>query len=117
MIRRLLLIVLAALVLLAAALGINTWDQGSRQIAVAPAPKADVDLASAAQRLAGGGRMAIITFHSLEDRIVKHTLRAMQANEPGFTVRTKRPETPGDAEVERNPRARSAKLRALERTG
>ena len=74
-------------------------------------------LGEAAQRLAGGGRMAIITFHSLEDRIVKHTLRAMQANEPGFTVRTKRPETPGDAEVERNPRARSAKLRALERTG
>ncbi|MFP5476661.1 MAG: hypothetical protein ACLGJD_23725, partial [Gammaproteobacteria bacterium] len=61
MIRRLLLIVLAALVLLAAALGINTWRQGSRQIAVAPAPKADVDLASAAQRLAGAVRFRTIS--------------------------------------------------------
>lgn len=61
MIRRLLLIVLAALLLLAAALGINTWRQGSRQIAVAPAPKADVDLASAAQRLAGAVRFRTIS--------------------------------------------------------
>ena len=62
-----------------------------------------------------GGRMAVITFHSLEDRIVKHTLRGMQAaGELGITVRTKRPVVPGEAEVERNPRARSAKLRAVE---
>jgi 16S rRNA (cytosine1402-N4)-methyltransferase len=63
-----------------------------------------------------GGRMAVITFHSLEDRIVKHTLRAMQAaGEIGIKVRTKRPIVPGEAEIERNPRARSAKLRVAER--
>jgi len=62
--------------------------------------------------------MAIITFHSLEDRIVKHTLRALQAaGDVGVIVRTKRPVTPSEAEIERNPRARSAKLRAAERTG
>jgi 16S rRNA (cytosine1402-N4)-methyltransferase len=61
--------------------------------------------------------MAIITFHSLEDRIVKHTLRAIQsAGEIGLQVLTKRPLVPSEAEVERNVRARSAKLRAAERT-
>jgi 16S rRNA (cytosine1402-N4)-methyltransferase len=60
-----------------------------------------------------GGRMVIITFHSLEDRIVKHTLRALAA-QGGITVRTKRPETADEAEVDRNQRARSAKLRAAE---
>jgi 16S rRNA (cytosine1402-N4)-methyltransferase len=74
-------------------------------------------LATAARRLRPGGRMAIISFHSLEDRIVKHTLRALQAGgELGLTIRTKRPVVPTEAEVERNPRARSAKLRAAERT-
>ena len=74
-------------------------------------------LADAAQRLAPGGRMAVISFHSLEDRIVKHTLRGLQAaGEIGLTVRTKRPVVPSETEVERNPRARSAKLRAAERT-
>ena len=76
----------------------------------------DAFLAQAARRLAPGGRMVVITFHSLEDRIVKHTLRALQAaGEVGLTIRTKRPVVPGEAEVERNPRARSAKLRAAER--
>jgi 16S rRNA (cytosine1402-N4)-methyltransferase len=78
----------------------------------------DVFLSDAAKRLAPRGRMVVITFHSLEDRIVKHTLRGMQAaGEIGITVRTKRPVVPGEAEVERNPRARSAKLRAAERAG
>ena len=73
-------------------------------------------LAEAAERLAPGGRMAVISFHSLEDRIVKHTLRWLQAaGEMGLTVRTKRPVVPSESEVERNPRARSAKLRAAER--
>jgi len=72
---------------------------------------------TAARRLKPGGRMAIITFHSLEDRIVKHTLRAVQsAGEIGLQVLTKRPLVPSEAEVERNVRARSAKLRAAERT-
>jgi 16S rRNA (cytosine1402-N4)-methyltransferase len=73
-------------------------------------------LSAAARRLRPGGRMAIISFHSLEDRVVKHTLRALQAEDGlGLTIRTKRPLVPAEAEVERNPRARSAKLRAAER--
>ena len=75
----------------------------------------DQFLTVAARRLAPGGRMAIISFHSLEDRVVKHTLRAMQTSDTGFAVRTKRPVVPTEAEVDRNPRARSAKLRAAER--
>lgn len=76
----------------------------------------DQFLGRAAGRLKPGGRMAVISFHSLEDRIVKHTLRALQtAGGAGITVRTKRPIVPTEAEVERNPRARSAKLRAAER--
>ncbi len=71
-------------------------------------------LRHAVARLSAGGRMAVITFHSLEDRIVKHTFRALAAD--GLvTIRTKRPVTPSPAEVERNARARSAKLRAVER--
>ena len=76
----------------------------------------DTFLEQAARRLRPGGRMAVISFHSLEDRIVKHTFRALQAaGEVGLTIRTKRPLVPSEAEVERNPRARSAKLRAAER--
>jgi 16S rRNA (cytosine1402-N4)-methyltransferase len=74
----------------------------------------DAFLGAAADRLQPGGRLAVITFHSLEDRIVKHTLRALQS-EGRVTVRTKRPVWPTEAEVERNPRARSAKLRAAGR--
>jgi 16S rRNA (cytosine1402-N4)-methyltransferase len=74
-------------------------------------------LKDVARRLGPGGRMAVITFHSLEDRIVKHTLRSLQADEAiGLTVRTKRPVVPSESEIERNPRARSAKLRAAERS-
>ena len=71
-------------------------------------------LAAAARRLASGGRLAVITFHSLEDRVVKHTLRALQS-QGTVKVMTKRPIVPAEAEVNRNPRARSAKLRAAER--
>jgi 16S rRNA (cytosine1402-N4)-methyltransferase len=74
----------------------------------------DAFVGDAARRLAPGGRMAVITFHSLEDRIVKHTLRALQQDGIGLRIRTKRPMGPGEAEIERNPRARSAKLRAAE---
>ena len=74
----------------------------------------DAFLTAAVRRLAPGGRIAVIAFHSLEDRIVKHTFRSLQtAGE--LTIRTKRPLTAGDTEVDRNPRARSAKLRAAER--
>jgi 16S rRNA (cytosine1402-N4)-methyltransferase len=71
----------------------------------------DVFLRAAASRLAPGGRLAVISFHSLEDRIVKHTLRGLD----GVRVLTKRPIVASEQEVERNPRSRSAKLRAVER--
>lgn len=61
-----------------------------------------------------GGRIAVLSFHSLEDRIVKQTWRALQAT-GRVGVLTRRPITPGDAEIAANPRARSARLRALER--
>ena len=69
----------------------------------------------AARRLRAGARLVVIAFHSLEDRIVKHTLRALQQRDALVQVLTKKPLVPGDEEVERNPRARSAKLRAAER--
>lgn len=64
-------------------------------------------------RLAPQGRLAIISFHSLEDRIVKHTFREA-AQEGRGTVVTKRPIIPAPEETEKNPRARSAKLRIFE---
>ena len=74
----------------------------------------DAFLGKAVDRLDEGGRMAVITFHSLEDRIVKHTFRALQS-QGRIAIRTKRPVVPAPAEVESNARARSAKLRAVER--
>jgi 16S rRNA (cytosine1402-N4)-methyltransferase len=85
---------------------------------------------SAAERvLKPGGRLAVVSFHSLEDRIVKNFLveRAKAGGgsrhlpeiaqaDPSFSILTKRPVTADDAEISANPRARSAKLRAAERT-
>lgn len=66
--------------------------------------------------LRSGGRIAVISFHSLEDRIVKQTFRALSGEEePQVSVLTKKPQLPTDAECEANPRARSAKLRVAER--
>ena len=70
---------------------------------------------TAARRLRAGARLAVISFHSLEDRIVKHTLRALQQRDGLVQVLTKKPMVPTGDEVDRNPRARSAKLRAAER--
>jgi 16S rRNA (cytosine1402-N4)-methyltransferase len=86
-------------------------------------------LAAAEQVLKPGGRLVVVSFHSLEDRIVKnfmvdrskagggsrHQPEIAQAA-PSFHVLTKRPVIPGDDEIAANPRARSAKLRAAERT-
>ncbi|MGB3200916.1 MAG: 16S rRNA (cytosine(1402)-N(4))-methyltransferase RsmH [Nodosilinea sp.] len=61
--------------------------------------------------LAPGGRLVVISFHSLEDRLVKHTLK----DSPDFKVITKKPVIADDAEISQNPRSRSAKLRVAER--
>jgi 16S rRNA (cytosine1402-N4)-methyltransferase len=74
-------------------------------------------LRRAAARLAAGARLVVISFHSLEDRIVKHTLRALDRGEGLVRVLTGKPVVPGDDEIELNPRARSAKLRVAERLG
>jgi 16S rRNA (cytosine1402-N4)-methyltransferase len=70
-------------------------------------------IAGLARRLAPHGRLAVIAFHSLEDREVKHSFRALAAD--GFRLLTRKPVRPGEDEVRRNPRARSARLRAIER--
>ena len=76
----------------------------------------DAFLRAAARRLRAAARLVVIAFHSLEDRIVKHTFRALErAADAAMRVLTKKPVVPGDEEVRGNPRARSAKLRAAER--
>jgi 16S rRNA (cytosine1402-N4)-methyltransferase len=72
-------------------------------------------LGETSHRLFAGARFAVITFHSLEDRIVKHAFRALERAETAYRVLTRRPLVPAETEVARNPRARSAKLRAIER--
>jgi 16S rRNA (cytosine1402-N4)-methyltransferase len=73
-------------------------------------------IGTSAARLQPGGRLAVIAFHSLEDRVVKHTLRQLaQSDESAIKVLTKHPVIAGDAEAAVNPRARSAKLRAAVR--
>ena len=73
-------------------------------------------LRDAADVLASGGRICAISFHSLEDRIVKHTFRSLsQGPEAALSVLTKKPILPSEAECETNPRSRSAKLRVAER--
>jgi len=90
----------------------------------------DRGLAAAERLLMPGGRLAIVSFHSLEDARVKSFLRrraeAGQRSRhlpprpggaaPSFTLLTRRPVRPGADEIARNPRARSARLRAAERT-
>jgi 16S rRNA (cytosine1402-N4)-methyltransferase len=85
-------------------------------------------LAAAERVLKPGGRLVVVSFHSLEDRMVKNFLSSrgktgggsrhlpeMAQSAPSFRILTKRPVTASDDEVRANPRARSAKLRAAER--
>jgi 16S rRNA (cytosine1402-N4)-methyltransferase len=89
-------------------------------------------LAAAERLLKAGGRLAVVTFHSLEDRIAKRFLASRSAppprtsrhlpeaggeiHAPSFRLLNRRPVEPNQAEIRRNPRARSARLRAAERT-
>src|SRR5579884_1649236 len=68
-------------------------------------------LDTAVGRLRGAGRVVVISFHSLEDRIVKHKFR----DDDRLEAITRKPLAPDDAEMDRNPRARSAKLRSAQR--
>jgi 16S rRNA (cytosine1402-N4)-methyltransferase len=88
-------------------------------------------LAASERVLASGGRLVVVSFHSLEDRIVKRFLADRSADRPTgsrhqpeavvppptFELLVKGAVEPGEAEIERNPRARSARLRAARRTG
>ena len=88
-------------------------------------------LNAAVDGLNPGGRLAIITFHSLEDRIVKRTMQALAkgctcppefpvcvcGNKPKIKLITRKPIVSGETELEENPRARSAKLRVAEKCG
>jgi 16S rRNA (cytosine1402-N4)-methyltransferase len=71
-------------------------------------------IAQAWQKLATGGRLAIISFHSLEDRIVKHSFRTYIQDNAGVLI-TKKPIVASGEELQSNPRARSAKLRIIQK--
>jgi len=72
-------------------------------------------LAAAPQILKPGGRVVVISFHSLEDRIVKDAFRQGDNQDMYYRILTKKPVVASEVESDRNPRARSAKLRAAER--
>ena len=72
-------------------------------------------LEAAPRILKPGGRVVVISFHSLEDRIVKDAFREGATKDKHFRVLTRKPVTATELESDRNPRARSAKLRAAER--
>jgi 16S rRNA (cytosine1402-N4)-methyltransferase len=71
-------------------------------------------LKTAPQLLRTGGRLVVISFHSLEDRIVKDAMRE-GTKQGAYRLLTKKPVTASEEEIDRNPRARSAKLRAAEK--
>ncbi len=71
-------------------------------------------LADGWHHLAQGGRIAVITFHSIEDRLVKQTFKQWEEAGEGKRI-TKKPHTPNPEEIASNPRARSAKLRVIQK--
>lgn len=89
----------------------------------------EIAIPMAIEALAPGGRLGVISFHSLEDRIVKNAMRFAASDklhtsgiggmfldkEPQVELVTKKPVTPSDEEIEKNPRSRSAKLRVIEK--
>ena len=76
----------------------------------------ETSLRDAADSLSTGARLCVISFHSLEDRIVKQTFKALSSEAGGdLEILTKRPQMPSEEEKERNPRSRSAKLRVMQR--
>ncbi len=89
----------------------------------------EIFLRKAIDWMAPGGRLAIISFHSLEDRVVKNAFRYAAsdkedtvglcglfiAKEPKVKILTKKPVIPSDEEMKRNPRSRSAKLRVIQK--
>jgi len=89
----------------------------------------ELGLEAALQQLAIGGRLAVLSYHSIEDRVVKRMLSdhqgkwvslqaggaEWQGKQPRVEKVTRKPQVPDEAETKRNPRARSAKLRVVER--
>jgi 16S rRNA (cytosine1402-N4)-methyltransferase len=73
----------------------------------------EMSIRDATDMLAPGGRLCVISFHSLEDRIVKRTFRSLSGTQ--LDILTKKPQLPGQEEARLNPRSRSAKLRVAER--
>ena len=88
-----------------------------------------VGIEDATELLEPGGRLAVIAYHSLEDRLVKQRFRSLErgcicspkapactcGRSPSLRLVTRRPVRPGDEEVAQNPRARSARLRVAEK--
>jgi len=73
-------------------------------------------LARAPELLSEGGRVIVVSYHSLEDRLVKQSWKQWAATDR-FKILTKRPLQASEVEIEKNPRARSAKMRVLEKAG
>jgi 16S rRNA (cytosine1402-N4)-methyltransferase len=76
---------------------------------------AEEGMRSAFALLAPGGRLAVISFHSIEDRLVKQTMKDLAENAGGLLI-TKKPKIAGEEELAQNPRSRSAKLRIIEKS-